>query len=285
MKFAFGAAVAVFLVVGAPFQSARAFQGAHSRVQVGYCTPLKNLEAAKALGFDYVELGTTEIAALSDADFEAAAREVGRIGLSTPVSNLFLPATLKVTGPAIDRDQQAAYVNKAFDRVKRLGVRIVVFGSGGARRVPDGFPRDEAFRQLVEFGKRIAPLARQRGITVAIEPLRREETNIINSAAEGLTLVEAVADPAFQLMIDFYHLASEHEDPGIIVRARPHLRHLHMANPQGRVFPRTLDEYGYEPFFAALRQIGYDQRISIEASTSDLQADAPRAIALLRRAL
>ena len=283
MKFAFGAAVAVFLVVGAPFQSARAFQGA--RVQVGYCTPLKNLEAAKALGFDYVELGTTEIAALSDADFEAAAREVGRIGLSTPVSNLFLPATLKVTGPAIDRDQQAAYVNKAFDRVKRLGVRIVVFGSGGARRVPDGFPRDEAFRQLVEFGKRIAPLARQRGITVAIEPLRREETNIINSAAEGLTLVEAVADPAFQLMIDFYHLASEHEDPGIIVRARLHLRHLHMANPQGRVFPRTLDEYGYEPFFAALRQIGYDQRISVEASTSDLQADAPRAIALLRRAL
>jgi sugar phosphate isomerase/epimerase len=176
-------------------------------------------------------------------------------------------------------------VNKAFDRVKRLGIRIVVFGSGGARRVPDGFSRDEAFRQLVDFGKRIGPLARQRDITVAIEPLRREETNIINSAAEGLSLVEAVADPGFQLMIDFYHLASEHEDPGIIVRARPHLRHLHMANPQGRVFPRTLDEYAYEPFFAALRQIGYDQRISVEASTSDLQADAPRAIALLRRAL
>jgi len=265
--------------VGAPFQ------GAQSRVQVGYCTPLKNLAAAKAVGFDYVELGTTEIAALSDADFDAAAREVGRIGLPTPASNLFLPATLKVTGPDIDRDQQLAYVTKAFDRVKRLGVGIVVFGSGGARRVPDGFSRDEAFRQLVNFGKRIGPLARQRDITVAIEPLRHEETNIINSAAEGLALVEAVADPGFQLMIDFYHLASEHEDPGIIVRARPHLRHLHMANPQGRVFPRALDEFAYEPFFAALRQIGYDRRISVEASTSDLQADAPRALALLRRAL
>jgi len=260
------------------------YQGARSHVQVGYCTPLKNLAAAKALGFDYVELGTTEIAGLSDTDFEAAVRDVARIGMPTPVSNLFLPATLKVTGPDVDRDQQTAYVTKAFDRVHRLGVRIVVFGSGGARRVPDGFARDEAFRQLVDFGKRVAPLARQRDITIAIEPLRREETNIVNSAADGLALVEAVADPGFQLMIDFYHLASEHEDPGIIIRARAHLRHLHMANPQGRVFPRALDEFAYEPFFAALRQIGYDQRISVEASTSDLQADAPRAIALLRGA-
>jgi hypothetical protein len=48
---------------------ARRRQGAQSRVQVGYCTPLKNLEAAKAAGFDYVELSTTEIAGLSDSDF------------------------------------------------------------------------------------------------------------------------------------------------------------------------------------------------------------------------
>jgi D-psicose/D-tagatose/L-ribulose 3-epimerase len=253
-------------------------------VEIGYCTPLKNAAAAKANGFDYVELGTTEIAALPDADFETTARQLASTGVRTPVSNLFLPATLKVTGPAIDPGQQTEYLNKALDRVARLGVRLVVFGSGGARRVPDGFPRDEAFRQLVDFGKRAAVLARRHGITIAIEPLRREETNIVNSAAEGLTLVEAVDDPGFQLMIDFYHLASEHEDPGIIVRARPHLRHLHMANPQGRVFPRSADEFAYEPFFAALRQIGYDQRISVEASTSDLQADAPRAIALLRRA-
>ena len=115
--------------------------------------------------------------------------------------------------------------------------------------------------------------------------LRREETNIVNSAAEGLDLVEAVNDAGFQLMVDFYHLASEHEDPRIIERARGHIRHLHMANPAGRVFPRAADEFDYEPFFASLRAIGYDRRISVEASTTDLQADAPRAIALLRSAL
>jgi sugar phosphate isomerase/epimerase len=269
--------VAVLLLL-----SGAAAQG--RRVQVGYCTTLKNVSAAKAAGFDYVELSTTEIAALSDAEFERAAAEVANVGLPVPVTNVFLPATVKVTGPQIDTAQQMTYVARAFSRVSRLGVQVVVFGSGGARRVPDGFARDAAFLQLVEFGRRIAPLARSHGVTVAIEPLRREETNIINSAAEGLQLVEAVNDPVFQLMIDFFHLSHEHEDPEIVVRARSHLRHLHMANPQGRVFPRAWDEYAYEPFFANLRKIGYDQRISVEASTKDLPTEAPMAIGLLRRA-
>jgi D-psicose/D-tagatose/L-ribulose 3-epimerase len=275
-------AVTAFGLAALLFLSDAAAQ--HPGVQIGYCTALKNVAAAKAAGFDYVELGTTEIAGLSDADFEKAAKEIADAGVPIPVTNLFLPATLKVTGPQIDREQQMTYVTRAFDRLARLGTRIVVFGSGGARRVPDGFSRDAAFDQLVDFGRRIGPLARSRGITVAVEPLRHEETNIINSAAEGLQLVEAVGDPAFQLMIDFFHLASEHENPDIIVRARSHLRHIHMANPQGRVFPLVWDEYTYEPFFANLRKIGYDQRISVEASTKDFPADAPRAIGLLRRA-
>ena len=253
-------------------------------IQVGYCTSLANLAAAKAAGFDYVELGTTEIAALSDADFEQAVRRVAEIGLPTPAANLFLPATLKVTGPDVDRGQQMAYVRKAFDRLSRLGTEIVVFGSGGARRVPDGFPKSEAFDQLVDFGRRIAPEARSRGITVAVEPLRRAETNIINSAAEGLELVEAVHDPAFQLMIDFFHLASEGEDPAVVERAREHIRHLHMANPNGRVFPLAWDEYEYSSFFAKLRGVGYAGRISVEASSKDFATEAPRTIALLRRA-
>lgn len=253
-------------------------------VQIGYTTTLQNVAAAKASGFDFVELSTTELAGLSDSDFEQAVAHVRQIGLPAPAAYLFLPPALKVTGPDIDPEEQMAYVRKAFARLERLGTQIVVFGSGPARKVPDGFPKDRAFQQLVAFGRLIAPEARARGITVAVEPQRREETNIINSAAEGLSLVNAIDDPNFQLMVDFYHLASEKEDPAIIVRAGEHIRHLHMANPTGRVFPRRWEEYDYAPFFAALRKIRYDQRISVEASTRDLPADAPQAIALLHRA-
>ena len=253
-------------------------------VQVGYCTSLKNAEAAKAAGFDYVEVSATEVAGLSDADFAAAAARLKQDGIATPAANLFLPATLKVVGPDVDLPRQAAHVQKVMSRLSTLGVRILVFGSGGARRVPDGFSRDDAFKQLVDFSRRAADAARPYGITVTIEPLRRQETNIINTAAEGLDLVNAVNHPNFQLMIDFYHLASEHEDPSIVLKAKDHLRHLHMANPQGRVFPQKWEEYDYAPFFANLKAIGYDARISMEGSTTDLAAQGPITVALLRRA-
>lgn len=274
--------VAIALIAGSSWVATAGNQA--GGVQVGWCAPLKSLAAAKQAGFDYIELGTTELATLSDEDFERAVVEIKQNGLPVPVVNLFLPGTLKVTGPQVNPDDQMAYVKKAFARLSRLGTQIVVFGSGGARRVPDGFPKDEAFRQLVDFGKRIAPEAQARGLTVAIEPLRRQETNIINTAAEGLDLVEAIGHPNFQLMIDFYHLASEQEDPAIVLRAAPHLRHLHTANPTGRVFPLAWTEFDYAPFFANLKKIGYQRRISVEGTPADFASDAPKSIALLRRA-
>ena len=68
------------------------------------------------------------------------------------------------------------------------------------------------------------------------------------------------------------------------MRAAAHIRHLHTANPTGRVFPLEWTEFDYAPFFANLRKIGYDKRISVEASTTDFAGQAPRSIALLRRA-
>jgi D-psicose/D-tagatose/L-ribulose 3-epimerase len=274
-------ASAVLVVLGISFGGA---QAPPVKVAVGYCTGLANLEAAKAAGFDYVELSTTEIANLSDADFESAAARIKTLGIATPAANLFVPQSIKVTGPNTNPEQQMAHVKKAFTRLARLGTQVVVFGSGGARRVPDGFSNDEAFKQLVDFGRRAAAEGQTHGITITIEPLRRQETNIINTAAEGLALVEAIDHPNFQLMIDFYHLASEQEDPGIVLRAKDRIRHLHVANPQGRVFPAKWEEFDYGPFFANLKKIGYDKRISVEGSTKDLAADGPPAIALLRRA-
>ena len=276
------AAFAVILALGIAVAGAQT--PAPGRVAVGYCTGLANLEAAKSAGFDYVELSTTEIANLTDADFETAAARIKTIGIATPAANLFLPAALKVTGPETNPEQQMAHVKKAFTRLARLGTQMVVFGSGGARRVPDGFSKDEAFKQLVDFGRRAAAEARTHGITITIEPLRRQETNIINTAAEGLALVEAIDHPNFQLMIDFYHLASEQEDPAIVLRAKDRLRHLHVANPQERVFPAKWEEFDYGPFFANLKKIGYDKRISVEGRTTDLAAQGPPAVALLRRA-
>lgn len=259
--------------------------GQTRKVRVGYCASLSDIDAVKSAGFDYIELRTSEVAALSDADYEKLAARLKQMQLPVPVTYLFIPADVKITGPQANKEQQMDYVRKALDRVSKLGAKTVVFGSGPARSYPEGFSREEAYGQLVEFCKRLGPEARKRGITIAIEPLRKQESNIINNLAEGLTLVKAVNDRNIQLNVDYYHLAMEKEDPAIILRAKDYVRHVHTANPQGRVFPLQWDEYNYGPFYDALRKIGFDKEISIEASTNDFQHEAPQSIAFIRQAL
>jgi D-psicose/D-tagatose/L-ribulose 3-epimerase len=254
-------------------------------VRIGYCGGISDIDAVRAAGFDYIELRTAEIANLSDADYDSLAERMKTNGFPVPTTYQFILGKMKITGPDINKVEQMAYFRKALDRVAKLGTRTVVVGSGTARQYPEGFSREEASRQLVDFFKRLAPEARARQIVIAIEPLRREESNIINSMSEGMQLIEAVNDPNIQLNLDFYHLEMEKEDPRIILKAANHIAHVHMANPNGRVFPLKWDEYNYPPFFENLRTIGYDKEISVEASTKDFPNEAPRAIAFLRNAM
>jgi sugar phosphate isomerase/epimerase len=250
---------------------------------VGYCVNLDRLEAVQGLGFDYLEVPAQAIAALSEDEYAALRQRVAALEVPVRAANVFLPGSLKVTGPEADPAKQVEYVRKCLDRLAGLGVRTLVFGSGGARRVPDGFSRDEATKQIVTFGKMAAQEAASRNITIVLEPLRSQESNIVNTAGEGLKIVRAVNHPNFRILVDFYHLAEEKEDPAVLLEAGDLLKHVHVANPAGRVFPMKADEAAYAPFFANLRKIGYAGGVSVEARTENIEADAPAAIALLRQ--
>jgi D-psicose/D-tagatose/L-ribulose 3-epimerase len=244
----------------------------------------EDLEKAKAAGFDYVEVGVRNFARLDDAKWTEYQAKHKAVGIPTPVANNFIPSELKVVGPEVDKAKQDEYVAQAFDRAKVLGIKTIVFGSGGARKVPDGFSQDEAWKQLVEFAKRIAPEAKKRGIVVAVEPLQKGETNTINTAAEGLKWVKAVNHPNFQLMVDFYHLSLENEDPAILVSAKKNIKHIHIANPAGRLFPMSADEFDYSKFFDALKKAGYKGGVSVEGRSQDFATEGPKAVAFLRTA-
>jgi len=252
---------------------------------VGVCVDASRFDAAQAAGFDYVEVGASRVAGLPEEEFAKLVAQVRQLRIPVAAANTFIPGTIKVVGPEIDKARQEAYVEGCLSRLQKLGVKIVVFGSGGSRRVPDGFSRDEAFAQLVDFCRRVAPIAGKHGITIAIEPLRRQETNIVNTAREGLALAKAVDRPEIRLLVDFYHLSEEAESPDVLLEAGKTVVHVHVANPKGRVYPLSADEAAYAPFFANLCKIGYTGRVSVEASTTDFEAQAPKSIAMLRTAL
>jgi sugar phosphate isomerase/epimerase len=281
---------ALLLLAGGCASSAPPAPGFELRPGVAHLGPLQPMKEAARLaawGYAYLEPALAPVAALSDADFEALRATSAALPIRIEAMNNFVPPGLKLTGPAVDTVAVRAYVEKALGRAEALGAKLVVFGSGGARAVPDGFPRDRAWSQLKDFLKLCGDLIVERkwGMDVGIETLRRAETNILNTVAESLRLAREVKHPRIRLTVDFYHLAEENEDPAILLDAGPLVAHLHFANPAGRVFPRSPSEDArYAPFFAALAKLGYRGRLSIEANTPDLSRDGPAALIFLRDA-
>jgi sugar phosphate isomerase/epimerase len=238
---------------------------------------------AAAMGFEYIELSLAHLAALDEADFRAVTERVARSGLRCEACNNFFPPQLRLTGPAADLGTALRYATGAMERAARLGVETVVLGSSGAKNVPAGFSLLEARRQLLALLRGLGPLAERQGITIVVEPISRPEANFINLAAEGLALVHEVDHPHIWLLVDYYHLATEAEDPEIIRVAGTAVRHVHFASPGARGFPAVW-EGEFQGCFDALSDIGYGGRLSIEAYTSDFAADGPRALAVLRSA-
>lgn len=242
-------------------------------------------EAAAAAGFDYLELPLAQMTQLSAAQFDALRARMRAAGMACETCNNFFPTNMRLTGPQVDMPAVLAYVQKALDRAAALGAEYVVFGSGPAKQVPPGFGLDEGFAQIVRLLQAIGPMAAQRGLGIVIEPLRQAECNLINTFAEGVRLARAVDHPAVRVLVDYYHLATEREPAENIAQwGREFLRHVHFARLQGRTYPRDVaEDAGYPPFFAALRQAGYEKRISCEAYSEDFAQDAPRALAFLKR--
>jgi D-psicose/D-tagatose/L-ribulose 3-epimerase len=233
-------------------------------VEIGVCGPIDDFTKAVQSGFDYFEPAAAAIAALSDREFADFRGRVLASRLRCPSFNSLI-RTLQVVGPGANPDAVAAYLNSTLDRCRQLGARIAVWGSASSRNVPEGFSRDEAWRQITSFLGRAGDIARSKGIVIAIEPLRRQESNIINSGAEALRLVKEVNHPNIKMIIDYYHLREEKEDPDIVNQAREQIVHLHFANPRGRRWPKALDEDPeYERFFGIVKGIGYRGGISIE---------------------
>jgi D-psicose/D-tagatose/L-ribulose 3-epimerase len=249
--------------------------------------PIAEIDRLDRWGFDYCEPSVARVMALGDADFDAARREAARARVHVEAMNSFIPADMKIVGPDVDRPRLDAYVAAALQRAERLQAKIVVFGSGGARRVPDGFPPAEARRQLREFLRAVGGEIERRkyGMLIGIEALRKAESNIVNTSADAYRLAQETNHRRVRTIVDFFHLFVEGESPTVVRQIKDGLAHLHFSNPvQGRTFPRDVSECpGYAPFFANLRAIGYRGRMSLEASSADFQSDLPAGLEVLRR--
>lgn len=270
-----------------PAEACGGFHLRYGVTQSGNFDILQNSATLAQMGFDYCEPAVVRTMSLSDADFEAIRAKVAATPCRVESMNSFIPGKMKVVGPLIDRAALDDYVQKSLARANAFGTKIVVFGSGTARQVPEGFPREQAWTQLQDFLRRVGDeiVKQNYGFVIGIEALRHQESNIVNTTAEAYQLAVDTNHPKINIICDFYHLATEHEDPVVLRKVKDRLVHLHFANEcNARAFPRDAAECpAYVPFFANLRAIGYNGRISIEAGTHDFATDAPLGLATLHK--
>jgi sugar phosphate isomerase/epimerase len=246
------------------------------------CTSVSNYPLLKAAGYEYVE---SEVAYLmpdkSDVEFQVHLDEIKELKARIISCISFIPGSLPLVGPEAKQEEALAWADVALRRAGMINIPYIVFGSGKARNVPEGFSREEAMEQFISFCKQIAPLAEEYKVTVVIEALNRSETNLINSLGEGVRVVEAVNHPNVQLLCDIYHMLKEDEPSSEIVKYGKYIRHCHIAEKEERASPGTKGD-DFRPYFKALKQIGYKGCMSIECGWKDFEKEIQPALSYIQ---
>jgi sugar phosphate isomerase/epimerase len=219
-------------------------------IAFGVCGSKDKGEMLKAAGGDYIEESTQGllIPQKSDAEFEPRIAAIAAAVLPVKACNSFLPNSLPSVGEKAAHDEIVAYADVAFRRAKQVGIENITFGSGGSRRIPDGFAPERAKNQFTDLLIRLGPLAAKHGVTVSVEPLNKGECNFLNNVREVADVVGAAAHPAVGITADLYHMVLGGDVAEDLEKSIRLLKHFHIAEKAKRAMPGVAGD-DFRPWF------------------------------------
>jgi len=261
--------------------SACADQG-DGRILLGACRCLGDVPLLKSVGFDYFEDGVSSALDPEKDDewWKSQKETILSAALPMRACNGFIPGKFRLTGPNADHEPALRYAEKALRRADEVGVRFVVFGSGGARNVPGDFAlggkqRPDVQKGVAQFTDFCRELCRRTSdladAVIVIEPLCPNESNIVNYVWQGVQICQDVGSPRLAQLADFYHMMAGRESAESIVKALGRIRHCHVASYGKREFPGKVPatDSRLKPYFDALKAIGYRGGVSCECGWGD----------------
>lgn len=243
---------------------------------------LESYRLVKAAGYDYVECCVGMVMQLSEKELQLLEEEKEKGAFSIEACNSFIPPEYHVA-EAAELPKLTVYVEEAMRRMSRLGVEIVVFGSGAARMLP-GKDFGAEFTAIEEFLRMCNEKAAAHRITIGIEPLNRGECNVINSVGEAAALVRKLELPQVKLLADCFHMFKEEEDLGCLEANKDILRHTHVAEVPARVYPGRDGGAYIKEFGKHLKNAGYEGRVSVECGYDEFAKDIQLAYPTMKEA-
>lgn len=266
-------------------------------MKFGYCTgfelaagkntPRRNMnkmwEYIHGLGYDYIECSMGHLISIPDEEYDAHCARCHEIGLVVGGVNGFIPGTMRLCGLDKTSDEEIyAHVSNVFDRMSRIGVCTIVFGSGRARDIPEDISHEEGYGYLKTFLNTIAPLAQMKGITVVIEPLNSRESNVFTSVKEVYNMVRTINHPNIRMLVDSYHMSLENESPEIPAEYIPYIKHVHISEETSRGYPGSNGGAYVTRLLNSLRNGGYGGSVSVECIPVDMPEEIQLTMDYLR---
>lgn len=250
-------------------------------MRFGYCTgfaagmtgPIdyKTLDMIEQAGYDYVEFPLMQLADLPQEEFEELKTYLSGMSLACDACCNMFPARVRLLGKEASDAVIDEYLSVAFPRMAALGVKTIVLGSSGARRLPEGMSKSEGVIALSKVIKdKVVPLLEQYGITLVMEPIGSYEANFINTLPDGMEVVNAVNHPRVQLLADSVHLLYENEPPVHITQYAKNLKHIHLCENE-RALPASGISQELAAILNAIRESGYDITASFEPMPHSLE--------------
>ena len=224
------------------------------------------LEALKATGFDGVEVPVFDV---TDAGHYAKlGRMLDDIGLArTVVAIIPDEAHSPISAEASHRRGAVDHLKRVIDCSAELGGTVIA----GPWFQPLGVftgerPSDSELEHCAEVHREILPLMRDTGITAGLEPLNRFEAHLLNTCEQAIAYAARVGEGGIGILYDTFHAHIEEQDPIAALRAlhgSGNLSHVHISENDrgtpGRGHAKIRET------IAALRELGYDEWLTIEA--------------------
>ncbi len=228
------------------------------------------LHKIREMGFGAVEI-PAEYPELIDAS--AVRRALEETGLKIVVCGAFGPSRDLTHTDASVRAGSIAYIRQCLELCSEWNAPVfagpMYSAVGKARQLPEAQRRAE-WDLAVKGLREVCNIADQLGVRLAIEPLNRFESDLVNTAADARRMAEEIAHPAAGVGLDSFHMSIEEKDPGEAIRtAGTWLTHMQVSENH-RGIPGT----GQTPWISlrdALREVEYKGVLSIESFTPDVQ--------------
>lgn len=233
-------------------------------MKIGVCGSADRVDLLEKLGFDQLELNIGAVSAMNDEELAALKGKLDGRQIRVRSGNCMFPGGLPVLHQDAGLEKAREYLAMVMPKLKFLGITTAVFGSGGHRRMPDDMPEEKRRQIIRDVLIIMEEEARKNGITVAIEPLNKKETNMLLTTDEAMSYIRELELPNLKLLVDLYHFYCEGESLDRIREYGDYIGHIHIAEPTRRDFLRESDAYDYKPFLDALREIGYEGAVMFE---------------------